>query len=324
MQRRDFITLIGGAVAWPLAVRAQQAPKMPRIGYFMDRSGPGLFDEAFLVGLRENGYVVGQNIAIEYRWTEGKTERLPALTADLVALKVDVIVTAGAEAVNVAKKATKTIPIVMTSSQDAVGDGLIESLARPGGNVTGRSVYAPELTPKRIELLKEMVPGLSRVAALWNVQNAGGQAQLREAETAGRALGIAIESLDIRIPDGLDDAMARAARDGAGAVLILSDSSTISNRAQIGATARRHRLPTMFANKAYLEGGGFMSYGPDIVDSFRLSAVYVAKILKGAKPADLPVEQPTKFELVINLQTAKALGLNVPPTLLMRADKVIE
>ena len=225
---------------------------------------------------------------------------------------------------NVAKKATKTIPIVMTSSQDAVGDGLIESLARPGGNVTGRSVYAPELTPKRIELLKEMVPGLSRVAALWNVQNAGGQAQLREAETAGRTLGVAIESLDIRIPDGLDDAMARAARDGAGAVLILSDSSTISNRAQIGATARRHRLPTMFANKAYLEGGGFMSYGPDIVDSFRLSAVYVAKILKGAKPADLPVEQPTKFELVINLQTAKALGLNVPPTLLMRADKVIE
>ena len=201
MRRREFITLLGGAVAWPLAARAQQAPKMPRIGYFMDRSGPGLFDDAFLVGLRENGYVVGQNIAIEYRWTEGKTERLPALTADLVALKVDVIVTAGAEAVNVAKKATKTIPIVMTSSQDAVGDGLIESLARPGGNVTGRSVYAPELTSKRIELLKEMVPGLSRVAALWNVQNAGGQAQLREAETAGRTLGVAIESLDIRIPE---------------------------------------------------------------------------------------------------------------------------
>jgi len=324
MRRRTFLGVLGSAAAWPLSVRAQPTLKMPLIGYFMDRSGPGLFDEAFLVGLRENGYVVGQNIGIEYRWTEGKTELLPAVIAELIALKVSVLVTAGAEAVKAVKKATTTIPIVMTSSQDAVGDGLVASLARPGGNVTGRSVYAPELTSKRIELLKELVPGLSRVAALWNVQNAGGMGQLREAETAGRALGVAIESLDIRIPDGLDDAMSRAAKDGAGAVLILSDSSTISNRAQIGATARQHHLPTIFANEAYLEGGGFMSYGPDIVESFRLSAVYVAKILKGAKPADLPVEQPTKFELVINLKAAKALGLNVPSTLLTRADKVIE
>jgi putative ABC transport system substrate-binding protein len=246
------------------------------------------------------------------------------MVAELVASKVDVIVTAGAEAVKVAKQASTIIPIVMTSSQDAVGDGLVASLAHPGGNVTGRSVYAPELTPKRIELLKEIVPGLSRVAALWNVRNAGGLGQLREAETAAHALGVAILSLDIRIPDGLDDAMAKAVQAGAGAVLILSDSSTISNRAQIGASARLHHLPTIFANKAYLEGGGFMSYGPDIVDSFRLSAIYVAKILKGAKAADLPVEQPTKFELVINLKTAKALGLTVPPTLLARADEVIE
>jgi putative ABC transport system substrate-binding protein len=324
VKRRRFIALLGGAAAWPIAARAQQISKMPRIGYFMDRSGPGPFDEAFLVGLRENGYIVGQNIAIEYRWTEGKTEKLPALVADLVSRKVDVIVTAGAEAVKVAKQATTTIPIVMTSSQDAVGDGLVASLAHPGGNVTGRSVYAPELTPKRIELLKEIVPGLSRVAALWNVQNAGGLGQLREAETAGHALDVAIVSLDIHIPDGLDDAMARSVEAGAGAVLISSDSSTISNRAQIGASARLHNLPTIFANKAYLEGGGFMSYGPDIVDSFRLSAIYVAKILKGAKPADLPVEQPTKFELVINLKTAKALGLIVPPTMLVRADAVIE
>jgi putative tryptophan/tyrosine transport system substrate-binding protein len=322
MRRREFFTVMGGAVAWPFTASAQQ--RVPHVGYFMDRSGPGLFDEGFLLGLRENGYVVSENIAVDYRWTEGKTERLPAVIADLIALKVDVLVTAGAEAVKAAKNATATIPIVMTSSQDAVGDGLVATLARPGGNVTGRSVYAPELTSKRIELLKEIVPGLSRVAALWNVKNAGGQGQLREAEAAGRALGIEIESLDIRIPDGLDDAMARAARDGAGAVMILSDSSTISNRAQIGASARQNRLPTMFANKAYLEGGGFMSYGPDIVDSFRLSAVYVAKILKGAKPADLPVEQPTKFELVLNLKTAKALGLVVPPSLLARADAVIE
>ena len=246
------------------------------------------------------------------------------MAAELVASKVDVIVTAGAEAIKGAKQATTIIPIVMTSSQDAVGDGLVASLARPGGNVTGRSVYAPELTPKRIELLKEIVPGLSRVAALWNVRNAGGLGQLQEAETAAHALGVAILSLDIRIPDGLDDAMAKAVQAGAGAVLILSDSSTISNRAQIGTSARLHHLPTIFANKAYLEGGGFMSYGPDIVDSFRLSAIYVAKILKGAKAADLPVEQPTKFELVINLKTAKALGLTVPPTLLGRADDVIE
>ena len=324
MLRREFIAILGGMAAWPIAARAQNAQRMPRIGYLMDRSGPGLFDEGFLSGLREHGYAAGRNIMIEYRWTEGKTERLPALADDLVALEVDVIVTAGAQAVQVAKKVTATIPIVMTSSQDAVGDGLVASLARPGGNVTGRSVYAPELTQKRIELLKEIVPGLSRVAVLWNVQNAGGVSQLREAETAGHALGIAIDSLDVRIPDGLEDGMARAAQAGAGAVLIISDSSTISNRSQIGAAARRRSLPTIFANKAYLEGGGFMSYGPDIVDSFRLSAVYVDKILKGAKPADLPVEQPTKFELAINLKTAKALGLNVPATLLARADEVLE
>jgi putative ABC transport system substrate-binding protein len=324
MLRREFIAILGGMAAWPIAARAQNAQRVPRIGYLMDRSGPGPFDEGFLSGLREHGYAAGRNVTIEYRWTEGKTERLPALADELVALKVDVIVTAGAQAVQVAKKATATIPIVMTSSQDAVGDGLVASLARPGGNVTGRSVYAPELTQKRIELLKEIVPALSMVAVLWNVQNAGGVSQLREAETAGRALGIAIDSLDVRIPDGLEDGMARAAQAGAGAVLIISDSSTISNRSQIGAAARRRSLPTIFANKAYLEGGGFMSYGPDIVDSFRLSAVYVDKILKGAKPADLPVEQPTKFELAINLKTARALGLNVPATLLARADEVLE
>jgi putative tryptophan/tyrosine transport system substrate-binding protein len=321
MLRREFIAILAGMAAWPIASRAQNAQRMPRIGYLMDRSGPGPFDEGFLSGLGEHGYAAGRNITIEYRWTEGKTERLPALADELVALKVDVIVTAGAQAVQVAKKATATIPIVMTSSQDAVGDGLVASLARPDGNVTGRSVYAPELTQKRIELLKEIVPALSRVAVLWNV---GGVSQLREAETAGRALGIAIDSLDVRIPDGLEDGMARAAQAGVGAVLIISDSSTISNRSQIGAAARRRSLPTIFANKAYLEGGGFVSYGPDIVDGFRLSAVYVDKILKGAKPADLPVEQPTKFELAINLRAAKALGLNVPATLLARADEVLE
>ena len=190
--------------------------------------------------------------------------------------------------------------------------------------MTGRSVYAPELTPKRIELVKETVPSLSRIAVLWNAHNPGGQAQFQEAEAAGRVLGIAVESLDARIPDDLDTAMARAAMAGAGAVLILSDSATISHRTQIAGAALQHRLPTMFANKAYLEGGGLMSYGPDIADSFRRTAVYIDKILKGARPADLPVEQPTHFELAINLKTANALGLTIPPTLLARADEVIE
>jgi putative ABC transport system substrate-binding protein len=212
----------------------------------------------------------------------------------------------------------------MASSQDAVADGLVQNLAHPGGNVTGRSVYAPELTLKRIELLKDTLPGLALVGVLRNVQNTGGLRQLREAEKAGEALGVGIAPLDTRIPEGLEDAMARAARAGAGAVLIISDSSTISHRAQIGAAALRQRLSTMFANKAYLTGGGLMSYGPDIVDGFRLSAVYVDKILKGAKPADLPVEQPPKFEFAVNLKTAKALGIDIPPALLMRADDIIE
>jgi putative ABC transport system substrate-binding protein len=291
----------------------------------MDRSSPpGVLDEGFLAGLREHGYVIGQNISIDYRWTEGKSERLPALARELVANKVDIIVVAGAESTKAAKTATDTIPIVMASSQDAVGDGLIASLAHPGANVTGRSVYAPELTPKRIEILKEMFPRLKKIGVLWNTENAGAAGQLREAEATGRALGIAIEPLDVRIPDGLDEVMARAAQASASAILIISDSSTISNRAKIGSSALQHNLPTMFANKAYLSGGGLMSYGPDIVDTFRLSVVYVDKILKGAKPADLPVELPTRFEFVINLKAAKALGITIPQALLLRADEVIQ
>jgi putative tryptophan/tyrosine transport system substrate-binding protein len=274
----------------------------------MDRSGPpGVLDEGFLKGLHEHGYVLGQNIEIDYRWTEGKTERLPALARELVTDKVDIIIVAGADSTRAVKSATTTIPIVMAASQDAVGDGLVASLAQPGGNVTGRSVYAPELTPKRMEILKEMFPTLAKVGVLWNKESAGAAGQLLEAETAGRALGIAIESLPAQIPAGLDEVMAQAERVGARAILIISDSSTISNRAKIGSSALQHRLPTIFSNKAYLSGGGLMSYGPDIVESFRLSVDHVDKILKGANPANLPVEQPTKFEYVINLKTAKAL-----------------
>jgi putative tryptophan/tyrosine transport system substrate-binding protein len=326
MRRREFITLVGSTVAaWPIASHAQQSSKIPSIGYLMDRSGPpGVLDEGFLAGLREHGYVVGQNVEIEYRWTEGKSERLLALARDLVANKIDVIVVAGAESTKAAKIATATIPIVMASSQDAVGDGLVASLAHPGGNVTGRSVYAPELTPKRIEILKEMFPNLTKIGVLWNEENAGSTGQLREAEAAGHTLGIVIESLSVRIPDGLDAVMSRAAQTGAGAILIISDSSTISNREKIGGSALQYKLPTIFSNKAYLSGGGLMSYGPDIVESFRLSVAHVDKILHGAKPADLPVEQPTRFEFVINIKTANALGITVPPALLARADEVIE
>lgn len=326
MRRREFFIFLGGGIAvWHVAAYAQQDRKVARIGYLMDRSGPpGVLDEGFLVGLREHGYVLGKNVDVDYRWTEGKSERLPALARELVADKVDVIIVAGAESTRAAKMATSTIPIVMASSQDAVGDGLVASLAHPGGNVTGRSVYGPELTSKRMEILKEMFPTLAKIGILWNKENTGAAGQLREAETAGRALGIAIESLPSRIPDGLDEVMARAAQVGAGAILIVSDSSTIGNRAKIGSSALQNRLPTIFSNKAYLSGGGLMSYGPDIVESFRLSVVHVDKILKGAMPAKLPVEQPTRFEYVINMKTAKALNIAVPPALIARADNVIE
>jgi len=326
MKRRAFVVLVGSHVAaWSIAAQAQPGRRVPRIGYLMDRSGPpGVLDEGFLSGLRERGYVIGQNIAIDYRWTEGRTERLPALARELAAEQVDIIVVAGAESTKAAKMATGTIPIVMASSQDAVGDGLVASLGHPGANVTGRSVYAPELTPKRIEILNEMLAPLRRIGVLWNKQSAGGAGQLREAEAAGRTLGIAIEPLDVRLPDGIDEAMARAARVGAGAILIISDSSTISNRAELGRSALQHHLPTMFSNKAYLSGRGLMSYGPDIVETFRLSVLHVDKILKGAKPADLPVELPTTFEFVINLKSARALGIAVPPGLLARADAVLE
>jgi putative ABC transport system substrate-binding protein len=291
----------------------------------MDRSGPpGVLDEGFLSGLRELGYVVGQSVAIDYRWTEGKSERLPALARELVASRVDLIVVAGAESTLAAKMATDTMPIVMASSQDAVGDGLVASLARPGGNVTGESVYAPELTPKRMEILKEMVPGLTKLGVLWNKENHGATGQLREAEAAGRALAVAIEPLDVRIPEGLEEIMTRAVQSHANAILIISDSSTISNRAQIGSSALAHKLPTMFSNKAYLSGGGLMSYGPDIVDTFRRSAGYVDKILKGSRAADLPVELPTRFELAINRRTANALGITVPAALLARTDFMLD
>ncbi|MBX3501967.1 MAG: ABC transporter substrate-binding protein [Alphaproteobacteria bacterium] len=296
----------------------------PQIGYLIDRTGPGLLDAAFLRGLREHGYILGQTISVEYRWTDGHTERLSAFAADLVARRVKLIVTQGAAATRAAMAETKTIPIVMASTQDAVADGLVASLARPGGNVTGRSVYARELTAKRLELLKEAIPGLSRVAVLWNAAAAGVPGQLREAEAAAAALRLAVVPVEVRIPQGLDEGVRGAKAAGAGAVLILSDSITIQNRYEIGEAALRHRLPSMFANKIYVEGGGLLSYGPDLAESFRLAAAHVDKILKGANPADLPVEQPTRFDLTINLKTEKALGLTLPERFRARADEMMQ
>jgi putative ABC transport system substrate-binding protein len=324
MTRVAIALLVLTLLVAPLAAGAQPAEKVPRIGYLMERPRLTAFEEAFLQGLRSLGYVEGQNITIDYRFAEGRAERLPTLAAELVALKVNVIVSAGAPATLAAKRATTTIPIVMASSPNAVADGLVASLARPGGNVTGQSLFAAELSGKRLQILKEVIAGLSRVGVLYNAANPSNPPQFRDTETAAHALGLQVRAMEARIPDDLESTFADAAQWGAGAVVIVSDNTTITNRAQIASSAAKNRLATMFASRAYLEGGGLMSYGPNILDAFRRAAIYVDKILKGSKPADLPVEQPTKFELVINLRTAKALGLTIPQSVLLRADEVIQ
>ena len=324
MNRRTFIgSIAGGLLAAPLAARGQ-AKKVPVIGYLIERSGPTAFDDAFRLGLRELGYSEGHNILVEYRWADGKTERLPALAAELVRLKVDVIVTSGTPGGLAAKNATSTIPIVMASGGDFVADGLVASFSRPGGNITGLSVFARELSGKRLEILKEAIPGMTRVAAAFNTLNPGTRSLFKETEAAATKLGLTALPLDIHFPDGVEPAFAEAVRLRASGVVIISDGATIVHRAELGSAALKHRLPTIFANKVYLEGGGLMSYGSDIIELWRHAAAYVDRILKGAKPADMPIEQPTRFELVINLKTAKALGLAIPPALLQRADELIQ
>ena len=307
---------------------AQPAGKVPRIGYL----SPGFatdpmrerFLEAFRQGLRELGYVEGQNIAIESRWTEGKDDRLPALAADLVRSKVDVIVTLSGAATQAAQQATRTIPIVMSLVNDPVGSGLVASLARPGGNVTGLTVMSPDLAGKQLQLLKEVVPKVSRVALLRNPDNPAAAAMLREAEAAARALGVRLQTLEARNPQEIDSAFAAMTRERAGALVILPDGIFLNQRSQIAELAAKRRLPSIRQCGSYAEAGGLMSYGANYLDLMRRAATFVDKILKGAKPADLPVEQPTKFELVINLRTAKAIGLTIPPALLQRADQIID
>jgi putative ABC transport system substrate-binding protein len=327
MKRRELLTLLGGAAtAWPLAARAQQQGKISRVG-FMGNSTPAL--EANLVGpfrdgLRELGYQEGRNIIIEYRWAEGNYQRFPALVAELLAVPVDVIVTAGTPATLAVKKATSTVPLVMIAVGDPVGSGIVPSLAHPGANITGLSSIAPDLEGKRLELLREVVPKLSRVALFLNPLNDFHSVSVRQAFAAAQALGIKLQALEVRTLEELDGAFARIVREKPDALLILADRVFLHNRKRMMDFATEHRLPSVNAYREVVEAGGLMSYGPSYEDMHRRAADYVDKILKGAKPGDLPVEQPTKFTLILNLKSAKALGIEVPPMLLARADEVIE
>ncbi len=329
MKRREFIAVLSGAaVAWPLGGSAQQAAKIARIGYLTGNLAANPHTrEAFLQGLRDLGYIEDRNLEIEYRDVEGKYERLPALAAELVALKLDVILAAGTPQPLAAKQATRTIPIVFAGAADPVGSGLVTSLARPGGNVTGLSLLSPELVGKCLELLKQAVPGVSRVAVLWQPGGSGERTEkdmLKGAEVAGRALGVRLQFVEARGPADFDRAFSDMTRARAGALTVLASNMILGERRRLAELAAKNRLAAVYPLREFVDAGGLMAYGPDLVDVFRRAATYVDKILKGAKPADLPVEQPTKFELVINLKTAKALGLTVPPTLLNRADEVIE
>ena len=328
MRRREFIALVGGAIASPMGARAQQkAGKVPRIGYLRLTSPsdrPPLLD-AFRQGLHELGWVEGQNIVIDYRYAEGRVDRLPDLAAELVRLKVDLIVSLGTQGVTAAKNATETIPIVMIAVRDPVGTGLIASLARPGGNVTGVSGYAGlESVAKQLELLRETVPKIRRVAILSNPTNAYHQLAIREVNVEARSLGVELQLLGTRGPNEFDGAFAAMAKERVGALLVLSDAIFGYHQTRLVDLAARSRLPAAYSVRDYVEAGGLMSYGPSLLDSYRQAAAYVDRILKGAKPAELPVEQPSKYELVINLKTAKVLGLTIPPSLLARADEIIQ
>jgi putative tryptophan/tyrosine transport system substrate-binding protein len=325
MQRREFITLLGGAAASaPFAARAQQSAKLPTIG-FLSVSTPAAwshFVAAFEQRMGALGWINGRTLNIEYRWAEGRSERFAEISAEFVRLKVDVIVTGGS-AVLAAKQATSVIPIVFALANDPLGAGLVASLSRPGGNVTGLSLQGPDIGSKRLGLVREALPGLQGIAIIANPASPQAENELDEAQTAARALGLEPIGLQIRRAEDFAPAI-EALKGRAGVIYACADALISANAARINSLARAARLPTMFYAREYLEGGGFMSYGPSVPDLFRRSADFVDKILKGTRPGDIPVEQPTKFELVINWKTAKALGLTVPETLLARADEVVE
>jgi len=331
MQRRTLGVLVTFALsllATPLAAEAQQAMKVHRIGWLSpgfprpDRDPPV---DAFRQGLRELGYVEGQNLIIEYRGAEGKDERLPDLAAELVGLHVAVIVAVGPTATRAAQHATHTLPIVMTGTGDPMGAGFVASLARPGGNITGLSLMMTELPGKRLELLKETVPQSTRVAVLANPAFPFSKLYVNNLTVAAQALGLSLHVAEVHSADELAPAFAAMSREGADALMVLSDPALMDNLlGRVADLAATHRLPAMYNWKMYAEAGGLMSYGPSLPDSHRRAATYVDKILKGANPADLPVEQPTKFELIINLKAAKAIGLTIPPTILFQANEVIK
>jgi len=324
MKRRGFISLLGGAAVWPLIARAQQARKVARIGYLSIRS-PISVDDAFFQGLHELGWIEGQNIVIERRFSAGNVDRLKDFAAELVQLNVDLVAAVASQATHAIKDATASIPVVFVNAGDPVGQGFVKSLAHPGGNITGLSFDAtPDITAKQVQLLIEAVPRTSRVAVLWNPTSPFLRTYWNVAQASAPALRVSVQSLEFQHLDQLESAFEAMTRERTDGVIVLSDSFATFHRARLAELAARHRLPVIYGHRQYVEAGGLMSYGPSLTDVFRRAPSYVDKILKGTKPAELPVQQPTNFELVINLKTAKALGLVVPPTLVARADEVIE
>jgi putative tryptophan/tyrosine transport system substrate-binding protein len=324
MRRRVFIAGLGGAVAWPLVARAQQAGKVLHLGVLQPGAPPDPLVEAVQERLRELGYVEGHQVVFEFRWAKGKPEQFPSLAAELVGLKVDVITAFSTPAAIAAEKATTSIPIVFSGIGDPLGSGIVPSLARPGGNATGMSMLATELAAKRLEILQEIVPNMSPVAMFWNDTNPSMVLRARESQDAAAKLGVTIQSIGVHDLISFDSAFAAVESGRVLAVLTLIDPFTREHRKRIVDFVAQRHLPAIYEAREFVDAGGLISYGPSLLAMQRRVADYVDKIFKGAKPADLPVEQPTKFELVVNLKTAKALGLTVPPTLLAQADEVIE
>lgn len=325
MRRRDVLVLLGGAVAaWPLPALSGQQGSVPRIGYLSLAPGTSPRSEALLQGLRELGYVENQNIVIDYRWAAGDLDRLREAASDLVRSKVNVIVTGGPAATAAARQATDTIPIVMAVDYDPVGAGFVSTLARPGGNITGLSVLNPELSGKRLELLKETVPSVALVTVLWDPAEPNAGTYLKETQAAAPILGVRLQPLEIQSPGDIESSFLAARTAGADGLTVLTDPITLYHRTELSDLAAQYRLPAIYSERLFVEAGGFMSYGASDRDLHRLAAAYVDKILRGAKPADLPVEQPTRFELVINMKAARPLGIIIPPAILERADDVIE
>ena len=327
MRRRDFTVLfVVGMTTWPLQIQAQQSRKIPRIGVLLPgapaSSSPRT--KALLDGLRELGYVEGRTIAIEWKWGHDQVDTLPGLAADLVRGNVDVIVTGGTPAAKALKATTRTIPIVMAVVGDPVAAGLVDSLARPGGNITGFSIVAPELGTKRLELLKEIVPNLSSIAVFSNPRNPQQKIEMKEMQTAAQAMGLRLHPFEISTEDELEDAFIAMNKAAVQALILLTDSIFFSQRKRTVELASKYKLPAMYFFQVFVEEGGLMSYGPSDADLFRRAAGYVDRILKGTKPGELPVEQPTKFDLYINLKAARTLGITIPESLLSRAEKVIE